>query len=74
MSVETGDFEAPLTPAPSRMSIESIEKIVELVIPVLAWIGAAGGLTRHQLCAYSRAVQIGQQGAFKKSTWILDRV
>lgn len=47
MSVETGDFKAPLTPAPSRMSIESIEKIVELDIPVLAWIGAAGGLTRH---------------------------
>lgn len=39
MSAETGDFDAPLTPAPS--GIESIETIVGLDIPVLAWIGAA---------------------------------
>lgn len=30
MSVETGDFEAPMTPSTSRVSIESIETIVSL--------------------------------------------
>lgn len=49
MSVEMGDFEAPLIPSTSLMSIESIEAIVELDIPVLAWIGAASGESNSAL-------------------------
>lgn len=44
MNVEIGDFKARFD---RRVSIESIEAIVELDIPVLAWIGAAGIVRRH---------------------------
>lgn len=45
MSVRISDFKGLLTLAPP--SIESIEGIVELDIPVLAWIGAADIVRRH---------------------------
>lgn len=47
MSVRIGDFKGPFDPSTSRVSIESIEAIVELDIPVLAWLGAAGIVRRH---------------------------